>query len=105
MQWPRVQFTVRRMMVVVAIAGVLLWPTRWLGTRVRAYRWMVDYHAAKMAKYLVPGPPGTPPDLVDSRGEVLSVERDRWHAEMWAEYRRAARYPWLSVEPDPPRPK
>jgi hypothetical protein len=93
------------MMVAVAIVGVLLWGTLWLRKCILAHRWMADYHAAHRAKYVVPGPPGASPDLVDSRGEVLSVERDLWHAAMWAKYRRAARYPWLSVEPDPPRPK
>jgi hypothetical protein len=29
----------------------------------------------------------------------------RWRAQMEAKYRRAARYPWLPVEPDPPEPK
>jgi hypothetical protein len=31
-------------------------------------------------------------------------EIDRWRAQMEAKYRRAARYPWLTVGPDPPKP-
>jgi hypothetical protein len=29
----------------------------------------------------------------------------RWRARMEAKYRRAARYPWLPVAPDPPLPE
>jgi hypothetical protein len=28
-----------------------------------------------------------------------------YHTRMWEKYQRAARYPWLPVEPDPPLPE
>ena len=104
MKPPRVRFTVRRLMVAVAIVGVLLWMTL-LGKRVRAFRWMAEYHAAHRMKYPITGSPGAAPRGVDSRGELVSAERDRWHAALAAKYSRAARSPWLPVEPDPPEPE
>jgi hypothetical protein len=37
--------------------------------------------------------------------ERRSAERLDWHSKMADKYMRAARYPWLPVEPDPPNPK
>jgi hypothetical protein len=37
--------------------------------------------------------------------ERCSAERLDWHSKMADKYMRAARYPWLPVEPDPPNPK
>jgi hypothetical protein len=105
MRMPAVRFTIRRMMVAVAIVGVMLWTTLWLGTRIRAYRWMAQYHAVHRWTVPMAGPPGTAPRGVDSRGEVTSADRNRWHAALEAKYLRAAQYPWLSIEPDPPEPK
>jgi hypothetical protein len=105
MRLPRVRLTVRMMMAAVAVVGVLLWTTLWLGGRVRAYRWMAEYHAAYRWKVALPVTPGSVPRGVDFRGEVISAERDRWHAALAAKYLRAARYPWLSVEHDPPEPR
>jgi hypothetical protein len=34
-----------------------------------------------------------------------SAEEGNWRMEMGRKYRRAARYPWLPVGPDPPRPE
>ena len=41
-------------------------------------------------------------------GRSLSNQQileDEWHAEMVNKYRRAARYPWLPMVPDPPEPR
>jgi hypothetical protein len=105
MSLPRVRFTVRRLMAAVAVFGLIFWTTLWLGKRTRAYQWMAEYHAAHRWTAPMVGPPWTAPRGVDSRGEVISAERDRWHAALAAKYLRAARYPWLSVEPDPPEPE
>jgi hypothetical protein len=40
------------------------------------------------------------------RAEMAAYERrGDFHAALQAKYERAARYPWLLVEPDPPRPE
>src|SRR5262245_11372892 len=36
-----------------------------------------------------------------ARGEQMAA----YHRELKIKYERAARYPWLSVEPDPPEPE
>jgi hypothetical protein len=102
MKLSRVRFTVRRIMVAVVVVGVLLWTTLWLGKRVQAYFYMADYHSARMWTAPFGGAAGAASRGLDSRGELTSAERDRWHTALAAKYLRAARYPWLSVEPDPP---
>ncbi len=113
MKIPRVSFTVRRMMVAVAVVALLigiarLWRTRQLylekaadhaGFRALvlrspltiAYwesRWS-DQHEGK------PAGPGGPPFV---------PARAAYHEAMRLKYERAARYPWLSVPSDPPAP-
>jgi hypothetical protein len=51
-------------------------------------------------------------DIFIGRSGPISILRDRklvetikWRLKMGRKYRRAARYPWLPVEPDPPEPK
>jgi hypothetical protein len=95
MKLPR--FTVRRLMVAVAIVGGLLGSGLWLGNRSLAFRRIADQHAAELWWFYTPpgvdpGPPG------------INSARDQWHADMMYKYRRAARYPWLPVAPDPPEP-
>ena len=43
--------------------------------------------------------------LVESLDRSTLEERRGRHASLKAKYERAARYPWLSVPPDPPEPK
>jgi hypothetical protein len=100
MRLPRFRFTIRRMMIVVAVVAILFWAI-WLGARIHAFRWMAKYHEARRWTQVI----DTTSRGIDSRGEVISSERDRWHAALAAKYDHAARYPWLSVEPDPIEPK
>jgi hypothetical protein len=45
-------------------------------------------------------------DLDRSKETLTTLPGKRaYHAAMARKYRRAARYPWLPVEPDPPAPK
>jgi hypothetical protein len=75
MRMPRVRFTVRRMLVVVAVIGVSL-GTYQLDKRMRAYRRMAEYHAARRWTSTIAGPPGAIPRGIDSRGEATSAERN-----------------------------
>jgi hypothetical protein len=101
MRMPRVRFTVRRMMVVIAIAGVALIQApgfqarlqrRQLGLEVQAFAHgeTIAWNAASVARGGGPG---------------LSSERLVFHKRMVGKYQWAARYPWLPVLPDPPEPK
>jgi hypothetical protein len=103
MSLPR--FRLRTLMIAVAVLGVIFWTTLWLGKRVRGYRWMAEYHDSRRWKTPIARPPGATDQGITAGGLVTSVERERWHAAMAAKYWRAARYPWINVEPDPPEPR
>jgi len=113
---PRVRFTVRRMMVAVAVVAlafgiVRLWAARQhylekaanhAGFRALIMRSSQDiaYWESRWTDQRVGLParypwPGAPP-LVRSMAE--------YHDAMRRKYERAARYPWLPVAPDPPKP-
>jgi hypothetical protein len=103
MRVPRVRFTVRRMMAAVAIVAVLL---GWIQMRKRweelreLYEGRCVIHAAH--EYLERDG-GV--DVFSGIGVVKpNAERATYHARMRGKYERAARYPWLTVEPDPPPP-
>jgi hypothetical protein len=94
----RVRFTVRRMMVAVAIAAFLL-PTR-DGLRNRAKRFeALALEYGREANRLevewrksAPLPPGEPDLLCDDV---------HWNDSVADAYRRAASRPWLPFEPNP----
>ena len=87
---PRFQFTVRRMMVAVAIVGVVLGGAEMIRRRrtdfiVRSTQWRWSENVA-----------------LRGRAPVRFVYYSRRLAE---KYEHAARYPWLPVAPDPPEPE
>src|SRR4051794_17412363 len=103
MRLPRVRFTLRRMMVAVAILSVAC-ASPLIAKRSSEYRELARFHEEREA-YFSPGydhsgecsfPPSPPP----------SPERQahlrRIHARMKDKYFRAAYRPWESVAPDPP---
>ncbi len=111
---PRFRFTVRRMMVAVAIAAFMLAGGELLRRR-NAY-----LEKAENFRHDI-----VPPSGWDMGGGTLSEEefrkqlaafqaegeairrtpRSRHYQAMARKYERAARYPWLPVAPDPPEPK
>ncbi len=143
MRLPRIRFTVRRIMIVVAIAALALAANdlrlRW--DRFRALRssheakWrgcliLADLHAATAAQdegeakrlraAILSGqyPVQSAAELVAhialnteaaAASERLAEEKlrtyARFHDALRLKYERAARYPWLSVKPDPPAPE
>jgi hypothetical protein len=113
---PRVRFTVRRMIVAVAVIALAFWMVRlWAARQLYlqkaakhagfranvlrspnsiAYwesRW-TDQREGKPARYPWPAGPPFVPALA------------KYHDAMRMKYERAARYPWLPIEPDPPEP-
>src|SRR3954466_12764246 len=108
MRLPRVRFTVRRMMVAVAIFGASLWYCE-MGRRSKNFLAMADFHRLKAEIFR---------GRVESAAELTSIDpirmgdimgRDRrlehHHSELGQKYEHAAHYPWLPVEPDPPEPR
>jgi hypothetical protein len=109
MRLPRVRFTVRRMMVSVAVASscvaAYLVATRGGEFREEAieylqreqFRVKAEHYGHRLADLsdikVIPGHP----DPLHRRRE--------YYDQMRKKYERAARYPWLPVAPDPPEPE
>lgn len=81
------RFTIRWLMIAVAIVGITC---AWGIMRLR-YERLASYHNALSLGLHFQSP-------AESR-------RTDHHAALRAKYKRAARYPWLPVSPDPPEPK
>lgn len=113
---PRFRFRLWWLMVAVAATGVVagglvMW------SRSRQFRAQGESHAASRSLYdvallrgtFVPAGPGRParyrikPDGPDLTGDQARAWAD-YHKEQEEKYGRAARFPWLQVEPDPPMP-
>jgi hypothetical protein len=113
MRLPRM--TTRRWMVVVAVVGLLI--SGWVRLKQRrdCFLSMARSHERKMPSSTAEGKAlrsrfGSTSGM--SGEEILLLRRDfdrmmdraDHHAALVRKYHRAARYPWLSVEPDPPEP-
>jgi hypothetical protein len=109
MKLPRPRFTLRRLMVAVAVAACLLgleatrrrWDDASTGYRLLAEAYLqkardASEKATRIAIAL----------RSDEAPEIAREQRlaDRWGALM-RKYSRAADRPWLPVEPDPPGPE
>src|SRR4051794_25110270 len=90
MRLPRPRFTLRRLMVAVAVAGVAfgLFDMR---NRSSAYcHWAIGYgNLARLYRYGIL-------DIAANEDAVRTFD------ELRIKYERAARFPWLPVAPDPP---
>ena len=91
MGMPRVRFTVRRMMVAVAIVAIYFGWSRWMERRSARFKALWVDHINKVGEISSPKPR---PDEVQGT----------YHLKMGEKYRVAALRPWLPVEPDPPEP-
>jgi hypothetical protein len=99
MPLPRVRFTMRRMMVAVAVVAMLLctgMQVSRMSYRAYIYRLKFSLNRRNADGYA---------RQADRYGDPRSAAR-AVHSRILAEkYERAARYPWLPIEPDPPLPK
>jgi hypothetical protein len=111
MRLPCVRFTLRRMMVGVAVVAGVIW-----GSQTAASLWLAQYHAFHETSLRTEWAE----DLAYKRnhGEyqshfcgvfqtamMLGCERAEWHGQLKLKYQRAVFQPWLLVEPDPPEPQ
>jgi hypothetical protein len=102
-----VRFTVRRMMVVVALGAIALgaYDTGccWFSHRQRCvkmiamHEWASDTFRSRMRN----NAPAFYPTEADRR---WANRRAEYHERMALRWTRAAAHPWLPVEPDPPEP-
>ncbi len=90
MPFPRVRFTLRRMMIAVAIVAILLGLAEMTRRRRAAFR--EKSTAIRWSEY-VEGHGKRRPEIAEH------------YRRMAEKYERAARYPWLPVAPDPPEPE
>jgi hypothetical protein len=135
MRLPRVRFTVRRLMIAVAIIAILCGVGLQIRLAIRLSRLSAEY-AQRVAKFadfestwrkserhhrqrgeelrkLVDDPRqgvGGPEFWRrQAKGEADEAEKLKsladFHASMKAKYQAAARRPWIDVEPDPPWPE
>jgi hypothetical protein len=79
-------------MAAVAIIGSALGITI---ERQNRFRWIAARHRAQVPIL----PPMKPLGMDDKRWRLF-----QWHLSIARTYERAARHPWLPVEPDPPEP-
>jgi hypothetical protein len=96
------RFTVRLLMAVVAIVGLVI-AAAVLARRSNEFRALAEEQAEAEATSLgyaddARGPDGDPQRV--ARGEQMAA----YHGALKLKYERAALYPWLPVEPDPPVP-
>jgi hypothetical protein len=108
-----VRFTMRRIVVAVAVIAIVLGALVTMGRRIRRFDGLATYHESQImgVMYGTPGPDRTMTFSLsshDRNGRPLPPQQqiiDRWHFQMKERYRRAAVRPWLPIEPDPPEPE
>lgn len=86
MRFPRVRLTMRRLLVAVAIVGVVLG----MGRRSSMFRELSVFHQREALRVSRPPAMG---------------QASLHHVDLSETYEWAARYPWLPVAPDPPEPE
>src|SRR5262249_55578805 len=107
MRLPRVRFTLRSMMVAMAVLAAVLW----VAERKLRFRRLAEYHSLRseadiICCVMLVTDDGKQTSLVESAtGTPTTLTRRDWHRVLRKKYERAARSPWLSVAPDPPRPE
>jgi hypothetical protein len=107
MRRPRLRFTVRRLMIAVAILALSIRSITWvveLRTRSGTYARRAEEYARSTGRA---GSWTTTQDgrVVDLYEDENSRLRDVWACKMAEKYWRLSDYPWLPVEPDIPPPE
>ena len=105
---PRFRFTIRRMMVVVAVIAIVL-GVLGLWQRSAAFGSIAERHSEEELSFIALALDALTardgPRLPTGLTQRMLMSRDVHHHKLARKYRRAARYPWLTVEPDPPEPE
>ncbi len=106
MKWPRLRFTVRRLMIAVAILALSIRAIIWVGEmRTRSAEYAE--RASEFGTSTTRGGSGR----IRSDGAWVHISenenthrQDEWACKLAEKYWRLSDYPWLPVEPDPPPP-
>ncbi len=113
---PLPRMTTRRWMVVVAVVALAISGGLRLKQRRDYFLSLARSHEQKMPSSTAEGKAwksrfGSTSRISSEEIMLLGRDFDRlmnradYHASLARKYRRAARFPWLSVEPDPPEPE
>ena len=93
MRLPRVRFTVRTMIVTVAIVGVLIgWSYDWSARRERCFD-IASRHASVAAEY-----------RMNAKGDQGMLRIAAWHDHMNQMFENAANRPWEPIPRSSPFP-
>jgi hypothetical protein len=103
------RFTIRRMMVVVAVVCVLFGTTAGLLRRRSWLQRRAEYYGREASRELMMGMTITraatfSPSPMELRMQDAYLELSDYYAALELKYKRAALHPWLPVGPDPPPP-
>jgi hypothetical protein len=113
MKLPRVRFTVRRIMAVVGLVGLMLSIGIECERRADRFRATAQYHRSRIdavlrvaSSYFDGHELGRMHFYHPGGKEFTDLELGRlyWHKALETKYLAAARHPWLPVAPDPPSP-
>jgi hypothetical protein len=96
----RLQLTIRRLAIVVAVAAVVFWGER-MRQRRAYFRQAADLHVGR-EYYLRAVAVGEVRGTGLEPASALSLAD--YHARMKRKYLRAASHPWRTIAPDPPEP-
>jgi hypothetical protein len=106
MKLPRVRFTVRRMMVAVAVVALPILAGITLQRRSH-YRWVAGEFARReqVVKLLTDPTTLVVKDLTGAEVAVINSRHADYYTRMREKYERAAQRPWRIVGPDPFEPE
>jgi len=105
---PLPRMTTRRWMIAVAVVGFAFWVHQLWEVRAARQR-RADFHLTRSFYTFSRTVPG--PNVPDARvrASIAAESSVRvlpdYHRRMYLKYEHAARYPFLPVPPDPPRPE
>ncbi|MHB1558831.1 MAG: hypothetical protein ACYC61_15370 [Isosphaeraceae bacterium] len=106
MRIPRARFTIRWLMIGIAITGAVLALAVECRRRHDRFLSLAAHHLACI--HIVNTACNLSQTQINEYGEDVRRRSNawiRWHREMAMKYRRAAARPWLPVEPDAPEPR
>jgi hypothetical protein len=101
----RPRFSLRLAMALVAVVASGLGSYVGIESRRLTLLGLAEAHRSQMIAWEEVGPSEASRKRFDLAGREVSLKAHRWHEVLAKKYERAARYPWLPVEPDPPEPR
>jgi hypothetical protein len=104
MRLPRPRFTVRRLMVVVAILALALTVYAGIERRRARLQRVAQHHWEKAAANSVVQADANR-TIYRASASLRNRQLAHYHVNLAYKYANAARYPWLPVAPDPPEPE